>query len=326
VPEIRIDPLTGLRAIVATDRVSRSGGALRVDPPAAIDPATDPFAEGHEDQTPPELYALRPGGGDANGPGWSVRAFANRYPALTAGAPEPGTDANPDLFTALPARGAHEVIVNSPEPVCSLADLSVPQIQVAVEVWRERMRAQRGAAYIHVCVNERVEAGASQPHTHAQLFAMSFVPAIVARERERFSAHAVRTMGSNLLEDLIQEEVRRRDRVVAVDDEAVLTCPYASRHEYALMLTPRRRREHFEDDGPSGAALLHDALSRLRRRFDASPPLNLWIRTAPRDADRFCWRIDIVPRLTYEAGLELGTGVQLNTVAPELAAAELREL
>jgi UDPglucose--hexose-1-phosphate uridylyltransferase len=91
------------------------------------------------------------------------------------------------------------------------------------------------------------------------------------------------------------------------------------------MLAPRRRRERFDDEGPSGAALLHDALSRLRRRFGTSPPLNLWVRTAPRDADRFCWRIDIVPRLTHDGGLELGTGVHLNTVAPEQAAAELRE-
>jgi UDPglucose--hexose-1-phosphate uridylyltransferase len=49
------------------------------------------------------------------------------------------------------------------------------------------------------------------------------------------------------------------------------------------------------------------------------------VRTAPRDADRFCWRIDVLPRLTALAGLELGTGVPLNVVAPEQAAAELRE-
>ena len=324
-PEIRIDPLTGLRAIVATDRAGRPGGALTVAPPDPIDPATDAFAEGQEHQTPPELFALRPGGGAADGPGWTVRVVPNRYQALRAAADEPPPDPRAELFTALPARGAHEVIVNSPAPVCSLCDVSPEQVRVAVEVWRERMRAQQDAAYVHVCVNERLEAGATQLHTHAQLFALRFVPAIVARERERFGAHAMRTMGGNLLEDLVQEEVRRRDRVVAIDGEAVLTCPYASRHEYALMLTPRRRREHFEDDGPSGAALLHDALSRLRRRFGASPPLNLWIRTAPRDAERFCWRIDIVPRLTHEAGLELGTGVHLNTVAPEQAAAELRD-
>ena len=324
-PEIRIDPLTGLRAIVATDRAERPGGELTVAPPQPIDPDADPFAEGNEDQTPPELYALRPGGGGADRPGGTVRVGPNRYPALAAGAADVEPDARPELYTALPAGGAHEVIVSSPQPVHSLADLSAEQVEVVVGVWRERMLAQQGAAYVHLCVNERREAGATQPHTHAQLFALGFVPAIVARERERFGAHAVRTMGGNLLEDLVQEEVRRRDRVVAIDDEAVLTCPYASRHEYALMLAPRRRRERFEDDGPTGAALLHDALSRLRRRFRTSPPLNLWIRTAPRDAERFCWRIDIVPRLTHDAGLELGTGVHLNTVAPERAAAELRE-
>ena len=152
------------------------------------------------------------------------------------------------------------------------------------------------------------------------------MPAIVARERERFSAYAVRTMGSNLLGDLVQEEVRRRERVVAIDDEAVLMAPYASRSPFQLMLAPRRTRARFEDEGPSGAAMLHDALSRLRRRLGAMPPLNLWVRTAPHGAEHFCWRIDIVPRLSHFAGLELGTGVDLCTVAPERAAAELREI
>ena len=75
---------------------------------------------------------------------------------------------------------------------------------------------------MHLIVNERREAGASLPHTHAQLYALDFVPARVARERERFGAYATRTMGGNLLADLVQEEVRRRERIVAIDDEAVL--------------------------------------------------------------------------------------------------------
>jgi len=324
VSEIRIDPLSGLRAIVAGDRSARPGGGLTVTPPAPIDPEQDPFAEGHEDRTPPELYAVRPGGGAPDTPGWIVRVVPNAFPALNDDSPVPERDAVPELFSALPARGSNEVIVNGPQPVTSLAELPVEQVQAAVEVWRERMRAH-GAAYPHLMVNERLEAGASLPHTHAQLCALHFVPAVVARERERFGAYAVRTMGGNLLEDLVQEEVRRRERVVAIDDEAVLMCPYASRMPFALMLAPRRRRERFEDDGPTGAALLHDGLSRLRRRFGASPPLNIWVRTAPRDAERFCWRIDIMPRLTPLAGLELGTGVHLNVVAPEQAAAELRD-
>ena len=50
------------------------------------------------------------------------------------------------------------------------------------------------------------------------------------------------------------------------------------------------------------------------------------MRTAPSGADHFCWRIEIQPRLTHQAGLELGTGVNLCAVAPEQAAAELRDL
>jgi UDPglucose--hexose-1-phosphate uridylyltransferase len=325
VPEIRVDPLTGLRSIVAGERATRPGGAPTATAPEPIDPESDPFLEGHEDRTPPELYAVRDGT-PPDGPGWRVRVIPNLYPALDEGAAEPEASSHPDLFAAFAARGAHEVIVNGPQPVSSLALLDVEQVRAAVEVWRLRIRAHRErAAYVHLIVNERREAGASLPHTHAQLYALGFVPAQVARERERFGAYATRTMGSDLLGDLVQEEVRRRERIVAIDDEAVLLAPYGSRLPYQLMLAPRVPRARFEDDGPTGAALLHDGLRRLARVLGATPPLNLWVRTAPRGAERFCWRIDVVPRLTHLAGLELGAGVHLNVVAPEHAAALLRD-
>ena len=297
--EIRIDPLSGHRTIVAGERSRRPGGAPGLPPeqrvPETIDPERDPFAEGNEDRTPPELYALRRDGGAPNSPGWTVRVVRNLYPALAGGgagsAPEhgvreargraPGAD---ELFESRPASGAHEVIVN-----------------------------------------ERREAGASLPHTHAQLYALDFVPAAVARERERFGAYATRTLGQNLLGDLVAEEVRRQERIVAIDAEAVLMAPYASRLPFQLMLAPRTPRARFEEQGPSGAALLHDGLCRLARYLGASPPLNLWVRTAPLGAEHFCWRIDVLPRLTHLAGLELSTDVNINIVAPEHAATLLRE-
>jgi UDPglucose--hexose-1-phosphate uridylyltransferase len=325
--EIRVDPLSGHRTIVATDRAERPGAFFAVQPPPEIDVAEDPFAPGHEAETPPELSALRPDGSAPDTPGWTVRVVPNRYPALTADAEAPAAQASPDLFTAAPAAGSHEVIVNAPDAVHSLSDLSAEQVAAAVGVWRERMRAHADALCRHLIVNERREAGASLPHTHAQLYAFDFVPAEIARERERFGAYATRTMGAgNLLGDLVQEEVRRRERIVAVDDEAVLIAPWASRSPFQLMLAPRRPVGRFEDDGPTGAAMLHDALRRLRAHFGATPPLNLWIRTAPRGAEAFCWRIDVVPRLAALAGLEQGAGVNLCIVAPEQAAAALREL
>jgi UDPglucose--hexose-1-phosphate uridylyltransferase len=325
VPEIRIDPLTGLRSIVADRRADRPGALPDWEPVPPVDAAADPFAEGHEASTPPELFALRPDGSRPNTPGWSVRVVPNLYPALEPDADAPAPSGIPDLFWAGPARGAHEVIINSPEPAASLGELAVEQVVAAVDVWRERMRAHADAACVHLIVNEGPQAGSSIAHTHAQLYALDFVPAAIARERERFGAYTARTMGGNLLGDLLQQEVRQRDRLVAVDAEAVVMAPYASRMPYELMLVPRTPRARFEGEGPTGAALLHDALSRLRRRFGASPPLNLWVRTAPQGAEHFCWRIDILPRLTHLAGFELGTGVEINVIAPERAAAELRD-
>jgi len=195
-----------------------------------------------------------------------------------------------------------------------------------MQMWRTRAahHAAHGAACVHLFVNEGRRAGASQAHTHAQLVALDFVPARIARERERFGAYATTTMGGNLLQDLVQAEVKLDQRVVAIDDEAVVLAPYASACAYQLLLAPRTPRMRFEDGGPLLAGALHDALARLRRRFGAVPPLNLWVRTAPRGAEHFCWRIDLLPRFAQPAGLELGTGLDLNPVAPETAARELR--
>jgi UDPglucose--hexose-1-phosphate uridylyltransferase len=337
VPEIRIDPLSGARTIIAGERSRRPGGAPTISEQSAaevIDPRRDPFAEGHEDQTPPELYALRPGGGPPDSPGWKVRVVRNLYPALGEGgaaedvlsrAHEVTGRGPSELFESLPATGAHEVIINSPEPVLSLSELPLEQVVLAVETWRERMRLHESRVYVQLIVNERREGGASLGHTHAQLYALDFVPAAVARERERCGAYATRTMGQNLLADLVAEEVRLGERIVAIDEEAVLMAPFASRLPFQMMLAPRTPRARFEEDGPTGAALLYDGLRRLARHLGVSPPLNLWIRTAPRGADHFCWRIDLVPRLTYLAGLELSSELSINIVAPEHAAALLRE-
>jgi UDPglucose--hexose-1-phosphate uridylyltransferase len=237
----------------------------------------------------------------------------------------PPPDSAPELFASRPAVGAHEVIVNAPEHVTAMAELSAERFAGAVATWRERMRAHAKAAYVQVVVNEGAGAGASLPHTHAQLYALPFVPAAVARERERAGAYAERTTGGGLLADVLVEEMRRRERLVAIDDEAALICPWASRSPYELRVVPRSPAPSFAED-TAGAAMLHAALRLLADRFEGSPELNLWVRTAPRGAEDFHWHVDIAPRLTIKAGFEFGTGVDINVYPPERAAADLREL
>src|SRR3954468_19600365 len=160
-PEVRVDPLSGLKSIVTPERATRPGGGLSAEPCPPIDAETDPFREGHEDRTPPEVYAVRPNGGQPDTPGWLVRVVPNLYPALQPPRPDPAPEAKPDLFTAIAARGEHEVVVNAPQPVVSLSDLPVEQVRTAVDAWRARMRhhRERGASCVHLIVNERREAG-----------------------------------------------------------------------------------------------------------------------------------------------------------------------
>ena len=287
------------------------------------------------------MWAARPGGGEPDTPGWTARAVPNLYPVLGGGGDFEADDAEgfasaadplrasarerqPDLFARRPAQGDHEVIVSAPEHVQSLTELGEERFAGTVDAWRERMRAHAGAPYLHLIVNEGPDAGASLEHTHAQLYALPFVPVEVARERERFSAYHERTAGGQLLSDVASEEVRRRERLVAIDDEAILVCPWASRSPFELRVIPRRAAPRFEEDG-SGTAMIRTGLMALARLFGAAPQLNLWVRTAPRGSEDFAWHVDIVPRLTLRAGFEMGTGVDINVYPPERAAADLRE-
>lgn len=296
--------------------------------------------------TPPEVYALRPEGSAPDTPGWRTRVVPNLYPALGApegvgsgGSPEAeaGSFASsgdplltsrrsgePDLFSSRPATGAHEVLINSPRHVTAMAELDDSEFADAVATWRERMRAHAEASYLQLIVNEGGGAGASLEHTHAQLYALPFVPASVARERERAGAYAERTAGSGLLADVLIEEVRRKSRLVAIDDEAALICPWASRGPFELRVIPRREEVRFED-GAGGTAMIATAMRLLAKRFGGPPELNLWVRTAPHGAEFFAWHVDIAPRLTIKAGFELGTGVDINIYPPEQAASDLRE-
>jgi UDPglucose--hexose-1-phosphate uridylyltransferase len=180
------------------------------------------------------------------------------------------------------------------------------------------------ASYVQLIVNEGHDAGASLEHSHAQLYALDFVPAAIARERERFTAYRERTQGGDLLGAIGAEEVRRGERLVAIDDDAMLICPWASRSPFELRILPRDPAPRFEE-GEAGVGMLRKALDALATRFEGVPQFNLWIVTAPRGAEHFSWHLDLSPRIGIRAGFEQSTAVELNIFPPERAAAELRD-
>ena len=266
VSEVRIDPVTGQRALLAEVRAGRPGSGLDGgDAQRAGDPGEDPFAEGNEASTPPELYAVRSDGSAAGHPRLAgARSSPNRYPVLEPDAADPPPSRRTRTsFLDRPARGARRGDRQRARPgrVCW------PSLGPGAGGARRRRvaRADARSRRRGLCAPDG-QRGARTPGQRCPTPTRSCSPwsscrRRSARERERFGAYATRTMGGNLLGDLLQQEVRRRERIVAIDSEAVLVAAWAARVPYQLMIIPRAPRMRFEDPGPTGAALLHDALS-----------------------------------------------------------------
>ena len=95
---------------------------------------------------------------------------------------------------------------------------------------------------------------------------------------------------------------------------------------------PRRAQPSFtlvdERQMRSLAEILKTALLKLHTGLD-NPDFNLTIDDVSRgdeDKEYFRWHMRILPRLSTPAGFELGSGMSINTVLPEDAAAFLREV
>jgi UDPglucose--hexose-1-phosphate uridylyltransferase len=223
-------------------------------------------------------------------PGWQVRVVPNLYPAFAR----------------------QEVVIHGPEHVRSLADVSRPVLELVAEAWRWRAHARRaeGFPHLHALVNEGRDAGASLPHSHSQLVWLPEEPPLAAAE----NGDPCRVC------ELLARERAEGTRVVVERDGLVLLCPWAGRMPYELVVAPvEHERDGFSSPLLASALeLAADGLRRLRA-VEGPRPVNLWLHSGGH------WHLEVLPRLTILAGLELGAGVYLNPLAPEDAAAALRE-
>lgn len=199
----------------------------------------------------------------------------------------------PNLY---PAFDRQEVVIHTPAHARSIAELEGDQLDLVAEAWRRRREAEP-SGYLHALVNEGADAGASLAHSHSQLVWMREPPPAVAAERALPSG----------------EPVFEEDGVLVV-------APWASRVPYELLIGPKQpEADAYRSDLLEPALrALHTAIRRLRA-IEGPIPLNAWLH----DGDR--WHIEVFPRLTVLAGVELGSGIYVNTLAPEDAARALRE-
>ncbi|MCU0303596.1 MAG: galactose-1-phosphate uridylyltransferase [Thermoanaerobaculales bacterium] len=339
--ELRYCPITNRWAIIAPERRLRPLEFLVPGPSRSpASPELDPFAPGNEDLTTPEIFSL-PALDPAKGSRWQVRVFANRFPALRVEGEvvREGVGLN-DCVSGV---GAHEVIVECPEPSREMADLSVDELVQVLVAWRARivdLRRDTRLRYVLIFKNRGTEAGASIDHAHSQLIATPIIPSLVAQELKSARDH-FRRKERCLFCDLIQQEVELGARVAISTDSHVALAPYASALPFETWILPRRHAHDFAraDDGDlrGTAIVLLDLLRRLRGLLQ-DPPYNLVLHTAPSPHPRpghpddwstiehdYHWHLELVPRISRRAGFEWGSGYTINPTAPEEAARFLRE-
>jgi UDPglucose--hexose-1-phosphate uridylyltransferase len=209
------------------------------------------------------------------------------------------------------------VVVHSPRHVRTFADLTGREIEQVAEAWQNRaaVAQEQGFRYVQALINEGRAAGASLAHSHSQLVWLEEEPPLVAQEQA-----AQKAEGGCVLCRALEEELAQRMRVVDERGGLLLVCPFASRQPYEMLVAPRECTENpFE--GPQLAAALRLLAEGIRRLHvaEGAAPVNAWVHASGH------WHIEVLPRLAVLAGLELGAGYFVNTLAPESAAGVLRE-
>lgn len=319
--QLRLDPLTGRWVVISVDRAGRPDAFTAPSLPVEADPSRPcPFCPGNEEETPPALVTYGASGG------WLVRVVPNRYPAFDGPASMFVKHLGP-VFTQSPASGIHEVLVLSPDHRASWGDLTDRQAGLVMTAIRDRKAEhaeQAGIRYSQVIVNAGREAGASIAHPHGQLLGMPFVPREIVDEQAGFAR-----FGSDcLLCVVVEAEQQERHRIVYVDDQVLVICPFWSGTPYEMLVLPRAHEPHLHTTERTGLAAVgravRAALDRLRRRL-GPVAYNVVFHSAPyRATGTYHWHVHLLPKVTTAAGFELGTGVPVNIVAPEAAAAHLR--
>jgi UDPglucose--hexose-1-phosphate uridylyltransferase len=240
---------------------------------------------------------------------YDVRAFVNRWPSF------PGDRC--------------EVVLYTPEHDMAFPDLGVGGARRVVDLWADRTLALGGrddVDYVLVFENRGGEVGATIAHPHGQIYAFDEVPAAALTELRRA------TRGECPL--CVRPDPALE---VAASDSWHAWVPAASAYPYGVLLAPDVHRPDLPAlDGPQRdglAALLVDVLARFDRLFDDALPYMLWIHQRPSDGG--LWpeahlHVHIVSPMRspgmqrYVAAGELGSGIFINPVVPEDAAAALR--
>jgi UDPglucose--hexose-1-phosphate uridylyltransferase len=350
VREIRINPIVPSESVLIA--TARSMRPKKTEAPAPRDTRahveTCPFCTGNEQMTPPVIAAY------PDEKNWEIRIVENLYPVL-------GDDrSNPNLSFGLQQTidgyGRHEVMIDHNQHGVAIHEMSEPHLALLFSVYRNRMeqlyRSNSRLRYVLVFKNFGPAAGASIAHTHSQVIAMPVIPDNVQAEvtnSRTFHRKNHHCIFCSLIDEALTFEATIYDResgeirrkinvgqyVIERGKKFIAIKPFASRYEWEVHILPLQHQSDFLRISKEDLADLARVMRRTMARLDAvlgGAQYNYFLHSLPHDADfedceaSYHWHIEITPRTSIPSGFELGSGLFVNTVAPETAAEKLRAM
>lgn len=243
---------------------------------------------------------------------WSAMVIKNKYPIVTLNNPK--------------AYGQHEVIIETPNHGKELSQLSLQQIVNLLEVFKDRTNVLAKISkidYILIFKNEGGKAGASLAHAHCQVFASEILPPDLSEE---FTAMRQYQQKHNRCPycDIIKKEEKSSRRIYA-DKHIVAFAPYASAYHYETWIFPRRHIDNIIHSSKQETVALAEILKKvLKKIYQLGLSYNLFLHQVVSNKNQHFY-LKIQPREAVWGGVELGSGIVVNSLAPEKAAAYLRK-
>jgi len=320
--EFRKDPLHNRWVLIVPKRGKRPRSFFnKSETEDANSSQNCPFCEGKEKLTPPEVDSFRNSGKD-NEPGWTVRVFPNKYPALNK---EIKINLRENKKrNKIEGYGFHEVIVETPSHDKTIYSMNQDELTLVLKMYRKRYRFlknEKNIKSVFIFKNHGREAGASLSHSHSQILALPIVPPFIEEEM-RIIKKTKNCVYCGLLKKAFSEK-----RVLAENSDFVAFAPYASEYPYQLLVLPRKHRAFFEQTEDDQLTLLSILLKEIFRKYKkllGKIPFNcFFILPSTKEGH---WNVKITPKLTIPAGFEKGIDIYINPVPPEIAVTELRKV
>lgn len=238
---------------------------------------------------------------------WEIISIDNRFPALT--------------LENSRAYGKQEVLIETRRHDFEIHEFSIDHIIRVFDAYIDRFEALKNIDDIrHVIVfkNEGGKAGASIPHSHSQIYALSIIPPQIKEELEDYARYRLDNFSCPYC-DVIKKETGKR-RVIWEDENLFVLSPFASDAPFGAWFIPKRHIRFITELKHDEKVSLAKAMKMVLLKLDElGISYNYFFENAVNNED-YHMHLKLAPRPNIWAGLELGTGIIINSIPPEYAA------